>query len=237
MLINMGFDLLSGQFQMPDCSNCWGIVFLGSGSVQLWFVATLIYVQVILCAMMALFTLIKNNKVLRHDICAIIFFNFISVAVLLWRASGIDCDYLRRFAFLLGYGALGVGLRFWVFSKLSLVVNIKRIVFPIGACGIVVSFAWGIPEIVKVLSWCLAFGGLPAFTSVRNVVVTGSNCVMGIYLCHVLFTRVIAMSIPMTSKIITNGYMIVLANAIVGFAVSLIFVYCIKRTRLAKWLF
>jgi hypothetical protein len=157
--------------------------------------------------------------------------------MLSWRVSGIDCDYIRRFAFLLGYGDLGVGLRFLVFDNVSLVGNIKRIVFPIGVCGIVASFVCGIPEIVKVLSWCLAFGGLTVFASVRNVVITSSSCVMGIYLCHVLFTRVIAMSVPITSKIITNGYMLVLANAIVGFAVSLMFVYCIKRTRLARLLF
>ena len=236
VLINMGFDLLSGQFQMPDCSNCWGIVFLGSGSVQLWFVATLIYVQVVLCAMMALFTLINKNKVCRHDISVIILFNLIGVAMLSWKASGIDCDYLRRFAFLLGYGAFGIGLRF-ALSKVQSVSSIMGIVFLAGVCGIVVSFVWNIPEIVSVLSWCMAFGGLSVLTQLRNIVVTASNCVMGIYLCHVLFTRLIAMSIPMTSKIITNGYIIVLANAIVGFVVSLIFVYCIKRTRLAKWLF
>lgn len=234
VLVNIGFDLLRGQFYLPDCSNWWGIIFLGSGSVQLWFVATLIYVQFVLCAMMALFTLINKNKV--HDISVIILFNLIGVAMLLWREFGIESDYLRRFVFLLGYGALGIGLRF-ARSKVQSVRSIMGIVFLAGVCGIVVSFVWNIPEVVSVLSWCMAFGGLSVLTQLRNIVVIASNCVMGIYLCHVLFTRLIAMSVPMTSKIITNGYMLVLANAIVGFAVSLMFVYCIKRTRLARLLF
>lgn len=210
-------------------------MFWGTGSVQLWFVATLIYVQMALCAVMALlFILAIRNKSLRHDICVIILFNLIGVTTLSWRSLGIDCDYLRRFAFLFGYGALGVGLRFLVYSKASLVGRIKGFSFPIGACGIAVSFVWNIPEIVRVLSWCMAFGGLPIFVQVRNVVIIGSGCVMGIYLCHVLFTRVISMSVPITSKIISNGYMLVFANAIVGFAISLMFVHCIKRTRLAR---
>ena len=236
VLANIGFDLMSGKFTPPAATDWIGIVFLGAGSVQLWFVATLIYVQVVLCAMMALFAIVDITKPLRHDICVIILFNLIGGAMLLWREFGIESDYLRRFVFLLGYGALGIGLRF-ACSKVQSGSSIMGIVFLAGVCGIVVSFVWNIPEIVSVLSWCMAFGGLSVLTQLRNIVVTASNCVMGIYLCHVLFTCLIAMSVPMTSKIITNGYIIVLANAIVGFTVSLIFVYCIKRTRLAKWLF
>lgn len=230
VLFNMVFDLVAGQFQLPEPSRWWGIVFLGAGSVQLWFVATLIYVQLTLAGVMALVALSKRRISVRLDICVIALFNLIAIIVLSWRASGIDGDYLRRFAFLLGYGALGVGLRFAI-ALINEVPN-RRIVPIIGVCGIVASYVWIIPEIVTVLAWCLAFGGLPIAVFLRNMVIKGSGCVMGIYLCHVLFTRVIAMGVPVVSRVIPNGYVLTIVNAIIGFGISLTFVLMAKRV---KW--
>ena len=228
VLFNMVFDLLVGQFQLPETSHLWGIVFLGAGSVQLWFVATLIYVQMALAGVMALVTLSKRRISVRLDICVFALFNLIAIIVLSWRASGIDNDYLRRFAFILGYGAFGVGLRF----ALGLINGVpKSKIAPfIGICGIVASYVWKIPEIIMVLAWCLAFGGLPIAALLRNKVVKCSGCVMGIYLCHACFTRVIAMGVPVVSRVLPNGYVLVLVNAIVGFAASLAFVLLLKRT-------
>ncbi|MBO6167152.1 MAG: hypothetical protein J6P13_02240, partial [Kiritimatiellae bacterium] len=100
----------------------------------------------------------------------------------------------------------------------------------LGGGLVIASWFLDIPEIVRVLSWCLLFGCLPIHHVMQKWVSSSAGAVMGIYLCHVLFTRMIAMGVPVVSRVIPNGYALVLANAIIGFVASLAFVLLLKRT-------
>ena len=206
-------------------------MFFGAGSVQLWFVITLIYVQIVLCSIMAAMVVVGGTKYAK-GFSAVGLFVLLAVGALLWRASGIENDYLRRFTFLLGYGALGVGLRRAVHEVRGLMGGPICIGMAlIGIVLVMVAWFFNVPEVVRVLAWCLVFGCLPIHASLQKCLAYGSGAVMGIYLCHVLFTRVIAMGVPVVSRIIPNGYALVLVNAIIGFVASLSFTLLVKRTR------
>lgn len=231
VLADMGFDLLSGKFQLSTWPDWIGIVFFGAGSVQLWFVITLVYVQIVLCGAMAVMVAVSGMKFVK-GISGAGLFMMLAISVLLMRASGIENDYLRRFAFLLGYGAFGVGLRRAVHEVRGIMDGPIRIGMAlIGIALVMVAWFLNVPEVVRVLAWCLVFGCLPIHSSLQKCLAYGSEVVMGIYLCHVLFTRVIAMGVPVVSRIIPNGYALVLVNAIIGFVVSLSFTLLVKRTR------
>lgn len=240
VFVNMGFDLLQGKFELPSATDWVGIVFLGTGSVQLWFVITLVYVQVVLCATMALVEGVTNNISIRlRNIGTAVGFIVFSAFALFWREFGIECDYLRRFIFLLGYGALAVGLRFATSLILPWFGYFIRVgLMSVGFSVVVMSWTFSIPECVRVLSWCLAFGCMPVkFTLQKlNWLTPVSGCVMGIYLCHVLFTRIIAFALPLISSFIKNGYVIVVFNAIMAFAFSVIAVMFIRRFARIKWI-
>ena len=193
VLANMGFDLLSGKFK-PSALPNWGeLVFGGAGSVQLWFVITLVYAQILLCGVMAAMGAVGGTKFVKGFSVAGLFVLF-AVGALLWRTSGIENDYLRRFAFLLGYGALGVGLR-WAVHEVRGIMNgpICIGVALIGSGLVMLSWFFDIPEFMRVLAWCVTFGCIPIHASLQKCLAHGSEAVMGIYLCHVLFTSVIAM--------------------------------------------
>ena len=231
VLANIGFDLLSRKFNPPAGADWIGIVLFGSGSVQLWFLITLVYAQIVLCGVMAAMVAVSGTKVVKGFLAAGLFILF-SFGVLLWRASGIENEYLRRFAFLLGYGALGVGLRRAVHEVRGIMDGPIRIGMAlIGVALVMVAWFLNVPEVVRVLAWCLVFGCLPIHVSLQKYLAYGSEAVMGIYLCHVLFTRVIAMGVPVVSRIIPNGYALVLVNAFIGFVASLSFILLVKRTR------
>lgn len=237
VLLNIGFDLLSGGFNPPAGGDWAGIVFFGAGSVQLWFVITLVYVQIVLCGAMAAMVAVSETKLVKGFLAAGLFV-LLAAGVLLWRASGIENDYLRRFAFLLGYGALGVGLRFAYNNDVRNIMNgpIRIVVALIGGALVISGMVFNIPEFMWVLAWCLVFGCLPIHTSLQKCLAYGSGAVMGIYLSHVLFTRVIAMGVPIISRILPNGFALVIFNAIIGFSASLAFVLLVKRTRLQRYL-
>ena len=234
VLANMGFDLLSGKLQLSALPDWIGIVFFGAGSVQLWFVITLAYAQMILCGIMAAIVATRGVSSVRlgEGFLMAGCFVLLAVGVLVWRASGIENDYWRRFAFLFGYGALGVGLRHAVYEMRSLDKSfIRKCIMYIGIGLVVASWFFNIPETMRVLAWCLVFGCMPINASLQKWLAYGSESVMGIYLCHVLFTRMIAMDVPAVSSVIPNGYAIVLINAFIGFAASLAFSLLVKRIR------
>ena len=160
-------------------------------------------------------------------------FMMLAISVLLMRARGIENEYWRHFAFLFGYGALGVGLRFAYNDDVRDIMNspIRIGVALIGIILVMVAWFFNIPEVVRVLVWCLVFGCLPIHASLQKCLAYGSRAVIGIYLCHVLFTRVIAMGVPVVSRIIPNGYALALVNAIIGFVLSLSFALLVERTR------
>ena len=231
VLANIGFDLMSGKFTPPAATDWIGIVFLGSGSVQLWFVITLVYAQIALCGIMSIMLATRGTSFFRGLPMAG-FFVMLAIGAMLWRMNGIENDYLRRFAFLFGYGALGVGLRRAVHEVRGFEKNFIRICMVCVGGGLVAtSWFFNIPEVVRVLSWCLIFGCMPIKAVYQEWLAYGSGAVMGVYLCHVLFTRMIAMGLPVITRVISNGYMVVLINALIGFAASLLFVLVVKRTR------
>ena len=235
VLANIGFDLLQGKFQLLALQDWVGIVFGGSGSVQLWFVITLVYAQIVLCGIMVAIVAI-SCKFVKGFLTAWLFV-LLAIGVLLWRMSGIENDYLRRFAFLLGYGALGVGLRYAVHEVRGIMKESICIGVALIGCGLVVLARFiDIPEFMRVLAWCVMFGCMPVHASLQKCLAYGSEAVMGIYLCHVLFTRVIALGVPAVSRLLQNGYMLVVFNAIIGFSASLAFVLLVKRTRLQRYL-
>ena len=229
-LANIGFDLMSGKFNPPVGTDWIGIVFFGSSSVQLWFVITLVYAQLVLCCIMAVMAALKWNTFKRGYPMALLFI-LLAFSLLLWRTSGIEIDYLRRFAFLLGYGALGIGFRRVAHEMRGFnnCLICRGAVFVAGGL-VIASWFLNVPEVVLVLAWCLVFGCMPIHASLQKCLSYCSGAVMGIYLCHVCFTRMIAMGVPVVSRVIPNGYALVLVNAIIGFVASLAFVLLLKRT-------
>lgn len=235
VMANIGFDLMAGKFNPPVGTDWIGILFLGSGSVQLWFVITLVYVQITLCGVMSIMLASRGVSFFRGLPMAG-FFVMLAIGALLWRMNGIENDYLRRFVFLSGYGALGVGLRCAV-QEMSCFEKtlIRTSMVCIGGGLVATSWIFNIPEVVRVLSWCLIFGCMPINAVYQEWLTYGSGAVMGVYLCHVLFTRMIAMGLPVITRVIPNGYMVVLINALIGFTASLVFVLVMKRTR-CRWI-
>ena len=231
VMANIGFDLMAGKFNPPVGTDWIGILFLGSGSVQLWFVITLVYVQITLCGVMSIMLASRGVSFFRGLPMAG-FFVMLAIGALLWRMNGIENDYLRRFVFLSGYGALGVGLRYAVHEMRGFDKSfIRKCMVCIGGGLVAASWFFNIPETVRVLAWCLVFGFVPIHVSSQKWLLCGAGAVMGIYLCHVLFTRMIAIGVPIISRFIPNGYVLVLVNAVLGFVASLVFVLMVKRTR------
>jgi surface polysaccharide O-acyltransferase-like enzyme len=228
VLMNIGFDFISNKLKMPTMREWIDIVFWGSGSVQLWFIITLAYVQI---AQILVFAAIGK---LSFKWRAMIFIA-LSCISLVWFANGIDNVYLRRLAFLLGYSSLGVVFRLVLSKVKSLYLNTFCLCgMLVGVIIVIVSHFFQIPQVISVLAWCLMFGCMPIHVSCRRMLTLVASTVMGIYLSHVLFTRIIGMATPSISKLITNEYLIVLINATVGFISSFLFVYLLRKTRV-RW--
>lgn len=214
VLADFAFDLATHKFVIPNAKAWLEIVFLASGSVQLWFVITLFYVQVVFLFLM---------RVLKIDGWRNVFvWGVIAAALLIWRDGGISSDYVRRFVFLGGFVALGIVTRFFVDAcSRAWKHDVRLIGCLVGFVLVLTSMFAHIPYVVCVLAWCATFGCLP-FQSVPSIVTRAADCVMGVYLCHVLFTRALGLALPYAAKIITNGYVLLLVDAFVAFALSMI---------------
>ena len=183
VILGMCFDVYMNKFNSPSVNEVYHWIFWGDGSVHLWFIVTLFYVQLILW--LICYAHERWLRWLSHELILIV----ISLVCISCFTYGIGGLNVRRMVFMMGFCSLGILLR-------------------------------------------VPYNCLVGNRFLRDDY-TWAKYLMGVYLCHFLFTRIASMLYSFLCKIMPH-VLVLTGEIIFAFGASWCFV-CLSKQVYWLW--
>lgn len=232
-MLHFAAQAYGGVSNWPTIGEWVGYIFMGDGSVPLWFVACLFYTQIML--------LLARRLIGRYEIIFIVLCMTLAILGQMYEDSA--CEYVRKMSLMLRWVSWGVVLKylsgFWGGRNQKFLNGLGLVALAIIIGSKTRSVC--VPVEASVFSWCYLFGMsggaikvLSDKMKVLRVVTALAEASMGIYCVHWLIIRIIVKRfVSVETLVLSNGYLIVLLNACLAFMFSFV-LYRVSRR--VKWL-